>query len=93
METEDQRWLVHYSGHVQGVGFRFTVASLARDFQVAGYVKNLPDGQVRLEVEGRQEELDRFLAAIAAEFPTHIHHVEVQPGLPFTGQAGFSVRY
>ena len=42
----------HFSGHVQGVGFRYTVQDLAADFDVRGYVRNLPDGRVELVVEG-----------------------------------------
>ena len=41
-----------YQGRVQGVGFRYTVASIARRFPVTGYVKNLPDGNVELAVDG-----------------------------------------
>ncbi|MEY3608887.1 MAG: Acylphosphatase, partial [Verrucomicrobiota bacterium] len=29
---------VHYTGHVQGVGFRHAVLQVAREFEVAGYV-------------------------------------------------------
>lgn len=53
---------VHYEGRVQGVGFRYTVKNLAREFDVAGTVKNLPDGRVELVAQG--EELDEFLEAI-----------------------------
>ena len=43
---------VYYSGRVQGVGFRYTVRSLASRMAVTGFVKNLPDGRVHLVVEG-----------------------------------------
>ena len=39
-------------GRVQGVGFRYTVRSLAVGFDVTGFVRNLPDGRVHLVVEG-----------------------------------------
>jgi len=47
-----ERRRLYYSGHVQGVGFRYTCQSLARGFDVAGYVRNLPCGRVELVVEG-----------------------------------------
>jgi len=53
-----------YRGRVQGVGFRFTVKSLAMGFEVAGGVRNLPDGTVELSAQGRRDELDSFLQAI-----------------------------
>src|SRR5690349_7212233 len=37
-----ERREVHYSGRVQGVGFRYTARSIAQLFPVTGYVKNLP---------------------------------------------------
>ncbi len=54
-----------FTGHVQGVGFRYTALQVAREFEVAGLVKNLPDGRVQLEVEGREPEIDAFLTAVA----------------------------
>lgn len=53
-----------YSGHVQGVGFRYTVRSLTNGFDVTGTVRNLPDGRVELTAEGTAEELSAFLQAI-----------------------------
>ena len=47
----------HFSGHVQGVGFRYTVADVAEDFDVRGYVRNLPDGRVELVAEGDEAEI------------------------------------
>ena len=53
-----------YSGHVQGVGFRYTAKTVAAGFEVIGTVRNLPDGRVELIAEGPREELDAFRAAI-----------------------------
>ncbi len=53
-----------YSGHVQGVGFRYAVKALTHGFEVTGTVRNLPDGRVELTAEGAQEELVAFLQAI-----------------------------
>ena len=40
------------TGRVQGVGFRYFVARLAREFHLAGWVRNLPDGGVEAFVTG-----------------------------------------
>ena len=56
-----------YSGHVQGVGFRYTVRSVATGFEVAGVVRNLPDGRVELVAEGERAELTAFREAIRNE--------------------------
>ena len=53
-----------YSGNVQGVGFRYTVKSVANGFEVTGTVRNLADGRVELIAEGAQDELTAFQKAI-----------------------------
>ncbi len=61
---ERHRLQVVYTGHVQGVGFRYTVKSLAPGFEVTGTVRNLVNGQVELIVEGTKEELRAFQQAV-----------------------------
>jgi acylphosphatase len=58
------RMVVFYSGHVQGVGFRYTAKSVAAGFEVTGTVRNLLDGRVELIAEGAREELQAFARAI-----------------------------
>jgi acylphosphatase len=60
-----ERVVVHYSGRVQGVGFRATVRHLACGYDVTGTVRNLPDGRVELVAEGAKSELKAFLDGIA----------------------------
>ncbi len=88
-----QRWIVHYSGRVQGVGFRYTARSLAEQFNVSGYVQNLPDGRVRLEVEGDPEEIQRFLQRLGERMAGYIQgqNVDVQP--PQGDYDGFQIRF
>lgn len=61
---ERERLQVFYSGTVQGVGFRYSVKSLARGFELTGTVRNLPDGRVELLAEGVRSELEEFRRAI-----------------------------
>lgn len=58
---------VIFEGRVQGVGFRYTVKDLARGFDVCGWVKNLPDGSVELQVMGEPEEVESFIHEIIEE--------------------------
>ncbi len=55
---------VLYSGQVQGVGFRYSVRSVATGFDVTGTIRNVPDGTVELVAEGVSDELDAFRQAI-----------------------------
>jgi acylphosphatase len=56
---------VFYEGHVQGVGFRFIVRHIAKGFDVTGWVRNLPDGRVELQVTGDEAEVRAFLDGVA----------------------------
>lgn len=49
-----------FSGHVQGVGFRYTSCYLARSLGLTGWVRNLSDGNVEMEVQGDQMSIDRL---------------------------------
>ncbi|HXG09415.1 MAG TPA: acylphosphatase [Gemmataceae bacterium] len=83
---------VYYSGHVQGVGFRYTAQALAKNFAVSGYVRNLRDGRVELVAEGEPGEVDAFLTAVADRMGPYIDHTrveEIEPG----GHQGFRIRY
>jgi acylphosphatase len=59
-----RRLQVFYSGNVQGVGFRYTVKTLAAGFEVTGTVRNLADGRVELIAEGSPDELGAFQQAV-----------------------------
>jgi acylphosphatase len=62
-----RRMHILYSGHVQGVGFRYTVKSVAAGYEVTGTVRNLADGRVELLAEGESAELKAFQQAIRDE--------------------------
>ena len=62
--TNRRRLNIFYSGRVQGVGFRYTVKTVASGFEVTGAIRNLPDGRVELAAEGTREELAAFRDAI-----------------------------
>ena len=55
---------VCFSGMVQGVGFRFTVRRIARQYEVTGFVKNLSNGDVEVAAEGDREVVKSFIDAI-----------------------------
>jgi acylphosphatase len=52
-------------GRVQGVGFRWFVREHAQALRLAGWVRNLPDGMVELEVEGSDEKVAELLGHVA----------------------------
>jgi hydrogenase maturation protein HypF len=82
---------VEVRGVVQGVGFRPFVWRLAERFHVCGWVRNR-NGVVEILAEGREDDLDAFCAAIAAEAPplARVEDVRWTPARR-AGFAGFEV--
>jgi acylphosphatase len=56
---ENLEIVVH--GRVQGVGYRFFVISLAKRFSIKGWVKNMPDGTVKVVAEANKNDLEIFV--------------------------------
>jgi len=85
---------VLYEGHVQGVGFRWSVRYAAKGFDVTGWVRNLADGRVELQVTGEENEVRAFLDRVAqGELNALIHHqTENKLNTPVAAR-GFEIRY
>lgn len=87
-----QRLTIHFEGRVQGVGFRQGTREVATGYEVAGTVKNLPDGRVELVAEGAEDELRAFLDGIAdSHLGGLIQRREEQWAPPVGGLKGFQI--
>lgn len=51
---------LRFVGRVQGVGFRWTAAMVARELSVTGWVRNEPDGSVTAEIQGSPSHVGAF---------------------------------
>jgi len=83
-----------FAGRVQGVGFRYSVKQLAKGFDVLGWVQNLDDGRVELQIMGDEEELDDFLQEVH-DSPLG-HHIKEQEqfNVPLLEEVrGFSIKH
>ena len=88
-----QRRELYYSGHVQGVGFRYSTHRIALRYQVTGFVMNLPDRRVHVVVEGTKEEIDRFLGDLSERMGDFVRNI-VEDRLAPTGEFdSFGIRY
>jgi acylphosphatase len=83
--------VVFYSGKVQGVGFRSSVAEIAHDFPVTGWVKNLEDGRVQLVVEGPEASVEKFLKTVRTRWKDHIEKEENKKQEPSGKYKSFDV--
>lgn len=87
-----RRLQVLYSGSVQGVGFRYTARTVATGYEVAGTVRNLPDGRVELVAEGSHEELEAFRQGIRDSGLGHFIRDEAAHWADATGEfCGFEI--
>lgn len=83
---------VHFSGKVQGVGFRYRVKSLVAGYYVSGTIKNLADRRVFLVAEGERKELEDFLRGIIeSELASHIREVDVEWVSDTSNLSGFKI--
>lgn len=88
-----KRMQILYSGHVQGVGFRYTVKSITTGYEVTGWVRNLPDGRVELVAEGEKHELVAFQVAVRdSGLGPLIRHEQVEWSEAQGNLKGFSIR-
>lgn len=56
-----QKAILHVHGKVQGVYYRASAQQKARQLGVTGYVKNLENGVVYIEVEGTDDAVSQFI--------------------------------
>jgi len=57
-----ERAHIYITGRVQGVGFRYSTYHVARQFGLAGWVRNVEDGRVEAVFLGNRETIQRMLA-------------------------------
>jgi len=67
---------VYFTGHVQGVGFRYATLQVAKEFELTGRVSNQPDGRVKLEAEGNPRDIAAFVTAVEERMHGYIRRVE-----------------
>ena len=83
-----------FAGRVQGVGFRYSTKNLAKGFDVLGWVKNLPDGRVELQIQGDEEELDEFIQELQdSPLGHHIQEQEERTVPLLDNVHGFSIQH
>ena len=94
MQNSDlQRAHVWVSGEVQGVFFRDSTRQKAEELGLAGWVRNVPDGQVEALFEGPSEKVEAMVRW-CEEGPQHASVENVDTNFESAGGdlKGFEVR-
>ncbi|HAS20643.1 MAG TPA: acylphosphatase [Lachnospiraceae bacterium] len=55
---------IRFYGEVQGVGFRYTAKHAADYYGCTGWVSNLYDGSVLMEIQGEEEQIDLVIRSL-----------------------------
>ena len=62
------RLALRFVGQVQGVGFRWTSALVAKRLELTGWVRNELDGSVTAEIQGTPEHVGAFFSQMLEEY-------------------------
>ncbi|NBC01783.1 MAG: acylphosphatase [Bacteroidetes bacterium] len=88
------RQAARVTGRVQGVGFRHFTRQTARRLDLSGWVRNEPDGSVRLEAEGPPDAVEQLMKAVHAGPPAaRVDEVDTDARTPTGSTEAFRVRY
>ena len=91
MQTKIRKHIVFY-GRVQGVGFRYYAVNKANQLGLTGWVKNLPDGTVEMEVQGEGPLIDQLVIFLQNRTYIWIEKLDAR-SIPLLDDSSFQERY
>ena len=91
MQTKIRKHIVFY-GRVQGVGFRYYAVNKANQLGLTGWVKNLPDGTVEMEVQGEAPLIDQLIIFLQNRTYIWIEKLDAR-SIPLLDDSSFQERY
>ena len=91
-ERDRIREHIIFRGRVQGVGFRYQAMYACRAYGATGWVENLPDGSVEMEVQGTPAAIGKVLTHLRSGHWIRIDDMEVEEIPLANGERGFDVR-
>lgn len=88
-----KRTIFRYRGDVQGVGFRANAIGQATGLSIAGFVRNEPDGDVILDVQGSEADLKELNRRIKTSMSPRISDTRIDHREPLPDRSGFQIHY
>jgi len=82
---------IFFSGQVQGVGFRFTANSVARRYELTGFVRNTADGKVEILLQGEEEDIDDCIEDLQQTFT--VRNVQIEQVEPNSSYGDFRITF
>lgn len=80
-----------FSGDVQGVGFRYTASQNARMLGLTGWVHNMYDGRVEMEVQGSVPDINSLIRQLRSDLYINIDDMECKE-IPLKDEKSFGIR-
>lgn len=84
---------MYIDGIVQGVGFRYRAYYAAQSLELTGWVRNLYDGRVEVEVQGEELNTLSFLDKIEDGSFIHITNIESRKMDVDPNERSFKIRH
>ena len=91
MQTKIRKHIILH-GRVQGVGFRYYAVNKANQLGLTGWVRNLPDGTVEMEVQGNEPSIDELIIFLQNRTYIWIERLDAR-SIPLIEEFGFEERY
>lgn len=85
------RMEIRFHGRVQGVGFRYRAKYMAQSLGLTGWVRNEWDGSVSMEIQGREQLINKLLVGLNQDRYIRIDWMDSEE-IPLKQERGFSVR-
>ncbi|MDD3403087.1 MAG: acylphosphatase [Hespellia sp.] len=92
MTKEQIRKHIIFHGRVQGVGFRYYAVNKARALGASGWVKNLYDGTVEMEIQGTELQIEELILFLQNQRFIDIEHVDSKR-IPIKDDSDFRERW
>lgn len=89
-QKEIVRKHIYVSGRVQGVGFRYRTYYLAESLGLTGWVRNLYDERVELELQGREADMNLLFRKLQENSFIEIEDCDVER-IPVIEERGFKI--
>lgn len=90
-DSEKIRKHIFVSGRVQGVGFRYRTYYIAESLGLTGWVANLDDGRVEMELQGTEAEMNQLFRQLEKDRFIYITGCEVER-IPLIKESSFRVK-
>ena len=82
---------IFFSGRVQGVGFRYRARCLAQRYGLTGWVRNLWDDRVEMEIQGKETAIDALIVNLERGHFIEISRMEVESCPIDVEESGFYI--